>query len=107
MRNGQADGVGYGYGHLNQAKVSSADYSDAEFPTLQPSRIDNGWIKVAKSETKKISSKSNKRNVSLKVAAELEKKQRKALMVSEWSGGWKVMPERIRISGSQQDAQEN
>ena len=103
MRNGQADGVGYGY--LNQAKVSSANYSNAEFPTHQPTRIDNGWIKVAKSETKKIS--SNKRNASLKVAAELEKKQRKALMVSEWSGGWKVMPERIRISGSQQDAQEN
>ena len=103
MRNGQADGVGYGY--LNQAKVSSANYSNAEFPTHQPTRIDNEWIKVAKSETKKIS--SNKRNASLKVAAELEKKQRKALMVSEWSGGWKVMPERIRISGSQQDAQEN
>ena len=103
MRNGQADSVGYGY--LNQAKVSSANYSNAEFPTHQPTRIDNGWIKVAKSETKKISSK--KRNASLKVAAELEKKQRKALMVSEWSGGWKVMPERIRISGSQQDAQEN
>jgi len=72
MRNGQADGVGYGY--LNQAKVSSANYSNAEFPTHQPTRIDNGWIKVAKSETKKIS--SNKRNASLKVAAELEKKQR-------------------------------
>merc|ERR1719300_110316 len=61
-RNGQADGVGNGYGYLNQANVSSADYLDAEFPTLQPSRIDNGWIKVAKSETKRISS-NKERNV--------------------------------------------
>jgi len=84
MRNGQAGGVGYGYdGHLNHAKGSSADYMDAEFPTLQPPRIDNGWIKVAKSETKKISS-NKERDASLKVAAELEKKQREALMVSEW-----------------------
>merc|ERR1719391_953375 len=39
MRNGQADGVGFG--HLNQAKVSSVSYSDAEFPTLQRPRFDN------------------------------------------------------------------
>ena len=44
MRNGQADGVGYG--HLDQAKFSSVSYSDAEFPTLQPPRFDNRWIKV-------------------------------------------------------------
>ena len=44
IRNGQADGVGYG--HLDQAKFSSVSYSDAEFPTLQRPRFDNGWIKV-------------------------------------------------------------
>jgi len=73
LSNARDNGAGYG----------SLSNSVEEFPTLQQSGTVNGWTKVTKPEKTKISS-NKERKTSLQVAAEMERKQKDAIMISKW-----------------------